>query len=141
MSRIHDILHTLNISTSAGPKKPKNKGNLFGTPVAFSRYLMLREMHPSTWRAEKDDITILNSSEFRLWVFSRSIKYRLKATGVPNKFPLFFGLVYLSIYLSMDRRYFTKFIIVFERKRHKIDTSRLLHSKDNHSNCVTFPAN
>eukprot|EP00116_Pleurobrachia_bachei_P013366 sb/3473628/ len=36
----------------------------------------------------------------------------------------------------MDRRCFTKFIIVFEKNRQKIDTSRLLHSKDNRSNCV-----
>eukprot|EP00116_Pleurobrachia_bachei_P001207 sb/3461469/ len=37
---------------------------------------------------------------------------------------------------SSNTRYFTKFIIIFDAKRHKIDTSRLLHSKDNRVNCV-----
>eukprot|EP00116_Pleurobrachia_bachei_P004523 sb/3464785/ len=59
--------------------RPKNKRNLFGTPVAFFRYLVLREMHP------------LSDSDYGC--VSRSAKYRKKATGVPNKFLLFFGLV------------------------------------------------
>jgi hypothetical protein len=41
----------------------------------------------------------------------------------------------LSMYLWIDA-VFTKFIIIFDAKRHKIDTSRLLHSKDNRLNCV-----
>eukprot|EP00116_Pleurobrachia_bachei_P017324 sb/3477586/ len=37
--------------------------------------------------------SLLHSSCSDEGCISRSVKYRQKATGVPNKFPLFFGLV------------------------------------------------
>eukprot|EP00116_Pleurobrachia_bachei_P017175 sb/3477437/ len=56
------------------------------------------------------------------------IQHRAKS----NKCP---GSIYLSIYVWIDA-VFTKFIIIFDAKRHKTDTSHLLHSKDDRLNCV-----
>eukprot|EP00116_Pleurobrachia_bachei_P013345 sb/3473607/ len=81
---------------------------------------------PPAARARKQSTVIQKGKSLSLLVLE--IQHRARS----NKCP---GSIYLSIYLWIDA-VFTKFIIIFDAKRHKIDTSRLLHSKDNRLNCV-----
>eukprot|EP00116_Pleurobrachia_bachei_P003730 sb/3463992/ len=68
--------------------RPKNKRNLFGTPVAFFRYLALYGKRTHFLHSFSLPLFYFYSEE---GCFSRSAKYRKKATGVPNKFLLFFA--------------------------------------------------